>query len=56
MAGNSVFLLETLLFEGGALAFGVWQLWSVWPQKKPKTEKSAAVDGSSPKDPGHPEG
>ena len=56
MKQNSVFLLETLLFEGGALAFGVWQLWSVWPNKKDKAGKPSALARSSPEDPGHPEG
>ncbi len=50
MAQNGVFLLETLLFEGSALAFGVWQLWSVWPKKEAKAETPV-----SPEDPGHPE-
>jgi hypothetical protein len=41
MKSNPVFLLETLLFEGLALAFGIWQLWTVWPRKTPKTDPSA---------------
>jgi hypothetical protein len=56
MAQNAVFLLETLLFEGGALAFGVWQFWSVRPNKKAKPDEPSALSRTSPEDPGHPEG
>ena len=56
MTQNTVFLLETLLFEGGALAFGVWQFWSVRPNKKDKADPPSALTQSSPKDAGHSEG
>ncbi len=38
MKSSPVFLLETFLFEGVALAFGIWQLWTVWPKNTPKAD------------------
>ncbi len=48
MRANPLFLLEFVLFDVGAIAFGVWQWWTVRPRK---TAKSASEDR-----PGHPEG
>lgn len=56
MTTNTLFWLETGLFEGGALAWAVWQLWSVRPGKKAKAEEPSALARSSSERPGHPEG
>jgi hypothetical protein len=55
-ANNTVFLLETLLFEGGALAWAAWQLWSVRPDKKHKIERRAELPPKSEEGAGHLEG
>ncbi len=56
MLQNSGFPIASTLLEGGAIAFAVWQLWSIRPDKKAKAEKPAAAEQPSPEDPGHPEG
>lgn len=52
MSHNSLFPLASTLREGGAVAFAVWQLWSIRPNKK----ASAEEEQTPSKDPGHPEG
>ena len=50
---NSLFLLEFLLFDGAALAWAGYELWTVRPSKT----KSAPEDKPESKDiPRHPEG
>jgi hypothetical protein len=53
MSVNPLFLLEFLLFDGGALAWAVWEYWQIRPSKVRRD--AGAEDGSSPEDPGHPE-
>ncbi len=55
MKSHYVFLLETGLFEGVALAWGVWELWSVRRSKDDKPKSKPAAPDSLPKGPGHPE-
>jgi hypothetical protein len=52
MKSTPLFWLWFLLFDGGALAFGVWQLWTVRPQRRQKPQDRAA----SGEGPGHPKG
>jgi hypothetical protein len=55
MKSHYVFLLETGLFEGAALAWGIWELWSLRRRKdETPTSKPAAAE-NLPKAPGHPE-
>ncbi len=51
---NSVFLMEFLLFDGAALAWAGWEIWSVRPGKD-KAE-TAKMPGPSNETPRHPEG
>jgi hypothetical protein len=49
---SSLFLMEFLLFDGAALAWAGWELWSVRPsQDPPKAKEPTSSDGS----PRHPE-
>lgn len=52
MTHSSLFPVASTLLEGGAVAFAVWQLWSIRPNKKAEATK----DKAKSKDPGHPEG
>jgi hypothetical protein len=59
MKSHTVFLLETLLFEGAALGLGVWQFLTVWPSKKgdpSRTSPDKPPEASLSEDPRHPEG
>ncbi|MBL8559081.1 MAG: hypothetical protein JNM47_10195 [Hyphomonadaceae bacterium] len=47
MDANPLFLIELLVFSGAALAWGVYEYWSVRPKKE---------DSPPPDDAGHPEG
>ena len=49
MAKNTIFILLLILFDGLAVAWGVWEFWSARPDRK----KTSA---DLPKRPGHPEG
>lgn len=51
---NSLFLMEFLLFDGAALAWAGWELWSVRPSKDQPTE--ARPLPSSEDAARHPEG
>ncbi len=53
MKANPLFLLEFILFDFGAVAFGVWQWWTVRPRKD---DKPPAPPTPSEQGPGHPEG
>jgi len=55
MTTNTLFYLETGLFEGAALVWAVWQLWSVRPNKKANSEAPSALARRSRERPGHPE-
>jgi hypothetical protein len=52
MKSTPLFWLWFLLFDGGALAFGVWQLWTVRTQRPKAPQDRAASDEG----PGHAEG
>jgi hypothetical protein len=56
MTTRYIFLIESFLFEGSALAFGIWQLWTVWPRKKDKADEPSALARSSEEDTRHAEG
>jgi hypothetical protein len=56
MGRNTLFVLGLLLFDGLAVALGLWQFWDARPDKKAKADQ--LVEGgnpsvSLPKDPGH---
>ena len=54
MKVSPLFLLEFLLFNGGALVWAAWEYWQIRPGKKDKA--SAPEAGGSADDAGHPEG
>ncbi len=57
MSGHTTFVLETILFEGGVLAWALWEFWSVRPGKQAKaTQPPPTVAPDSPEDSRHPEG
>jgi hypothetical protein len=56
MSTNTLFFLETGLFEGAALVWAVWQIWSIRPDKKSKSDEPSALSRASRKSPGHAEG
>ncbi len=56
MSRNTLFILGLILFDGAAVALGVWQYWSVRPSKNTEPDKPSAFMRASRKDPGHPEG
>lgn len=56
MSTNTLFFLETGLFEGAALVWAIWQLWSVRPSKDTTAETPSALARSSAKRSGHAEG
>ncbi len=41
-------LLELVLFEGAAVAWGVWQLWQVRPRRADKPADAAPPGDESP--------
>jgi hypothetical protein len=49
---NTALFVEFLFFDVAALAFGVWQWWSV----RPPSKDEPADPPASGKRPGHPEG
>jgi hypothetical protein len=53
MRTNTLFILATLLFEGGAVAWAAWEFWSVRPKKKIDAQDRAASPSGSEKDPRH---
>ena len=58
---NPIYLAGTFLFEGGAVAWGVWELWKLRPSKDGKPEAPSAFvrapkTPASPDPAGHPEG
>ncbi len=52
MSAHTATIIEIVLVDGAALAFGVWQYLSVRPPKKPPAEPPP----KSPEGAGHPEG
>jgi hypothetical protein len=54
---NTIFLMEFLLFDGAALAWAGWELWSVRPSQDAAAKKRDAASKAASKDAaGHPEG
>jgi hypothetical protein len=49
---NTIFLMEFLLFDGAALAWAGWELWSVRPSRDEEAKKR---DAASKEAAGHPE-
>jgi hypothetical protein len=47
-------LLELVLFEGAAVAWGVWQLWQVRPRRADKPADAAPPGDESPGAPPDP--
>jgi len=56
MKSNTAFFIEFLFFDVVAVAFGVWQWWSVRPGRSEKAETPSEAPQTSPEDPGHPKG
>jgi hypothetical protein len=56
MSTNTLFFLETGLFEGAALVWAVWQIWSIRPKKKAKPGEPSALARSSSENSRHAEG
>lgn len=54
MTGNPIFLLELVIFNGAALAWAGWELWSVRRSRDPKPPPGPS-EGSAD-EPRHPEG
>jgi threonine/homoserine/homoserine lactone efflux protein len=51
---NSLFLMEFLLFDGAALVWAGWEIWSVRPGKdQAETAKKPSPSRETPR---HPEG
>jgi hypothetical protein len=65
MGTNGVFIAELILFEGGAVAWGAWELWKLRPGKTDTADepsalawaapKSTPTEAASPDPPGHSE-
>jgi hypothetical protein len=54
MTVNPIFLMEFLLFDGAALAWAGWEIWSVRRGKDdPEPERQSPPSKDAP---GHPEG
>jgi hypothetical protein len=51
MKSNTVLFLEFMFFDAVALAFGVWQWWTVRPRKPARAEPAGSGEGAK-----HPEG
>ncbi len=49
MDTNTLFLIEIVLFSGVALAWGIWEYWSVRPGKDAAKKQASS-------EPGHAEG
>ena len=56
MQVNPLFLLEFLLFNGGALVWAGWEYWQIRPSKSDRDAARDTPPPPSPEDPGHPEG
>ncbi len=56
MSHNTLFVLALILFDGVAVAFGVWQYMDARPDKGAKPDEPSALSRSAPKSPRHPEG
>jgi hypothetical protein len=57
MQSNGLFLMEFLIFDGVALAWAGWELWSLHRDKsKPKAKSGAEPPPASDETPRHPEG
>jgi hypothetical protein len=54
MTVNPIFLMEFLLFDGAALAWAGWEIWSLRSSKKEPESTKHALGSEDP--PGHPEG
>ncbi len=54
MKSNTLFILALILFDGVAVAWGLWEVWSIRPKKR--LEEQADPRPQSPENPGHPEG
>lgn len=55
MTVNPIFLMEFLLFNGGALAWAAWEYWQVRPSRARRESETDTPEDDSPQRPGHPE-
>ncbi len=47
MTSNTMFLAELALFDGLAVAWGIWEFWSARPTKKTKVEDPVSTPQQS---------
>jgi hypothetical protein len=50
-----MFILALVLFDGAAVAWALWEFWSVRPKRTAKADDPRARSEPSPEDSGHPE-
>ena len=55
MKSHAGFVLAVVLFDGAALAWALWEIWSVRPRRKIKDQETPGLSGPSPEEPRHPE-
>jgi hypothetical protein len=55
MTSNTIFLAGLALFDGLAVAWGIWEFWSARPTKKAAIEDSHPMPRRSSESSGHPE-
>jgi hypothetical protein len=55
VTSNALFLAVLALFDGLAVAWGVWEFWSARPGKMTSVEEPDSRPPTSAEDPGHPE-
>ncbi len=56
MSSHTIFILGLILFDGVAVAWALWEFWSVKPRRTAKTDEPPAAPHRSPEGPRHPEG
>jgi hypothetical protein len=53
MSTNTLFIFGLVIFDGVAVAWAMWELWSIRPGRKDKADPAAAPPSSSEAS-GHP--
>jgi hypothetical protein len=53
VTSNAMFLAELALFDGLAVAWGVWEFWSARPSKQAKVEEPDSTPRQSKETSGH---
>jgi hypothetical protein len=55
MSSHTIFLLGLVVFDGAAVAWALWEFWSVRPKKAAKADDPDAESPPSPDRSRHPE-